>query len=188
MANLLHKFLGMFSLTEEYDDEDEDMDDDMFEDDEDEQPSFFKSKKITKSFDNDFEDEPKVEKKNNVLQYNKKTSKSSGMSVCIIKPTSFDDGKEIADTLLSGRAVILNLEDVDGDLAQRLIDFTAGACCAIDGRIKNVSNYIFVVTPSSVNISGDFQELLSSAASQSNSMSMMSTSTTMMNNQNRYRF
>ena len=32
------------------------------------------------------------------------------MEVCIIKPTSVEESREVTDTLLSGRAVILNLE------------------------------------------------------------------------------
>ena len=35
------------------------------------------------------------------------------MEVCVIKPTSVDDAREITETLLSGRTVILNLEGLD---------------------------------------------------------------------------
>lgn len=178
MANFLYKLLGMFSLTDDYDDEDEDFDEDDYEDDEEEEPSRFKSKKKEKSREKEYVPEPKPEKKSNVLPYSKKSSKSSGMAVCVIKPTSLEDGREISDTLLSGRAVILNLEDVDGDMAQRIIDFTSGACYSIGGNLQKVSTFIFVVTPSSVDIAGDFQDLISSATASNNSASM----------QNRYRF
>lgn len=181
MANFLYKLLGMFSLTDDYDDEDEDFDEDDYEDDEEEETSRFKSKKKEKVREREFAPEPRPEKKNNVLPYSKKSSKSSGMAVCVIKPTTLEDGREISDTLLSGRAVVLNLEDVDGDMAQRIIDFTSGACYSIGGNLQKISTYIFVVTPSSVDISGDFQDLVTSAAatsSTSNNMSM----------QNRYRF
>ena len=70
--------------------------------------------------------------------------KFNPMEVCVIKPTNVEDGREIAETLLSGRAVILNLEGLDMELAQRIIDFSGGACFAIDGKLKKVSNYNFI--------------------------------------------
>lgn len=201
MANFLYKLLGMFSLTDDYDDEDEDFDEDDYEDDdedEDEAPRFKRKQKEKASREKkEFEPEAKPEKRNNVLMYNRKTSKnSSSMAVCVIKPTTLEDGREISDTLLSGRAVVLNLEDVDGDMAQRIIDFTSGACYSIGGNLQKVSTFIFVVTPSSVDIAGDFQDLISTAAasSQRNSIGGQGTINSMgslnggMASQNGYRF
>jgi len=82
------------------------------------------------------------------------------MEVCVIKPANVEDAREITDTLLSGRAVILNLEGLHVDIAQRIIDFTSGSCYSINGNLQKVSSYIFIITPESVEISGDFQELL----------------------------
>lgn len=82
------------------------------------------------------------------------------MEVCVIKPTSIGDEREITDTLLSGRAVILNMEGIDYDIAQRIIDFASGSCYAMNGNLRKISNYIFIITPPTVDISGDFQELL----------------------------
>lgn len=88
--------------------------------------------------------------------------KNSRMEVCVIKPNNIEeDGREIAETLLSGRAVVLNLEGLDMNLAQRISDFTSGACYSIHGNLQRISNYIFIVTPRSIDVSGDFQELLS---------------------------
>ena len=50
------------------------------------------------------------------------------MEVCVIKPASMEDTREIADTLLAGCTVVLNLEGIDVDIAQRIIDFCCGAC------------------------------------------------------------
>ena len=90
----------------------------------------------------------------------KRGSTSSGMEVCVIKPSSFDDAREISETLLANHTVILNMEGVDLALAQRIIDFISGSCYAIDGNLQKVSNYIFIVTPSDVDISGDLQEIM----------------------------
>lgn len=86
---------------------------------------------------------------------------TSGMEVCVIKPTSVEDAREITETLLANRTVVLNLEGIDVDVAQRIIDFTSGSCYAISGNLQKISHYIFIITPSSVDISGDFQEILS---------------------------
>mgnify|MGYP000332089148 FL=1 len=75
--------------------------------------------------------------------------------------TSVDDAREITETLLSGRTVILNLEGLDLEVAQRIIDFTSGATFAISGNLQKISQYIFIITPASVDISGDFQEIFS---------------------------
>lgn len=85
----------------------------------------------------------------------------SGMEVCVIKPTTVEDAREITETLLANRTVVLNLEGLDVEIAQRIIDFTSGSCFAISGNLQKISNYIFIITPASVDISGDFQEILS---------------------------
>lgn len=85
----------------------------------------------------------------------------SGMEVCVIKPNSVEDAREITETLLANRTVVLNMEGLDVDVAQRIIDFTSGSCYAISGNLQKISHYIFIITPASVDISGDFQEILS---------------------------
>lgn len=78
--------------------------------------------------------------------------------VCMIRPTKLDDAREICETLLSGRAVVINMEGVHVDLSQRIIDFTSGACFAVQGNLQKISKYIFIVSPASIDLTGDFQE------------------------------
>ncbi len=84
----------------------------------------------------------------------------NGMEVCVIKPTSVDDAREITETLLSNRTVVLNMEGLDVDIAQRIIDFTSGSTYAIHGNLQKISHYIFIITPQSVDISGDFATIM----------------------------
>ena len=79
-------------------------------------------------------------------------------SVCIYKPDSTENSREIVDTLKENTTVLLNLEDTDDITAQRILDFTSGACYALDGKLQKISNYIFIVTPSSVEIQGNLRE------------------------------
>ena len=85
----------------------------------------------------------------------KRQYSESGMEVCIVKPTSVNDARDVTDLILQGSTVVLNLEGLDVDIAQRIIDFTSGSCYAVQGNVMKISHYIFVITPSSVDISGD---------------------------------
>lgn len=90
-----------------------------------------------------------------------KRTMGNGMEVCVVKPTTFEDAREITETLLSNRTVVLNLEGLDVEIAQRLIDFASGSCYAMRGNLQKISHYIFIITPASVDISGDFSDLIS---------------------------
>ena len=90
-----------------------------------------------------------------------KRAPGPGMEVCVIKPTSVDDAREITETLLNNQTVVLNLENLDVEIAQRIIDFASGSAYAISGNLQKISNYIFIITPACVDISGDFQEIVS---------------------------
>ena len=91
--------------------------------------------------------------------------KSGGntMEVCVIKPTSMEDTRDIADTLIAHCTVVLNLEGIDVEVAQRIIDFSSGSCYSIGGGLQKISSYIFILTPDNVEVSGDIQEILSGA-------------------------
>ena len=89
-----------------------------------------------------------------------KKNMSNGMEVCVIKPTGVDDSREIINTLLSNRTVLLNMEGLDVDIAQRILDYASGATYAIDGNLQKISHYIFIITPASVDVSGDFSTVL----------------------------
>ena len=69
----------------------------------------------------------------------------------------------IADTLIAHCTVVLNLEGIDVEVAQRIIDFSSGSCYSIGGGLQKISSYIFILTPDNVEVSGDIQEILSGA-------------------------
>jgi cell division inhibitor SepF len=71
-----------------------------------------------------------------------------------------DDSRDICDYLLDGKAVVLNMEGLHMEIAQRIIDFTSGAAYSMNGNLQKISNYIFIATPQSVELSGDFQNIL----------------------------
>ncbi|HIV35293.1 MAG TPA: cell division protein SepF [Candidatus Blautia intestinigallinarum] len=97
------------------------------------------------------------------MRNSKKYAQSQSMEVCVIKPSTMEDTREIADSLVDNSTVVLNLEGMDVELAQRIIDFTSGACYSLGGRLQKVSSYIFILTPYNVDITGDFQNILDGA-------------------------
>ena len=99
------------------------------------------------------------------MRSSKRGTQTPNMEVCVIKPSSMEDTREIADTLVDNSTVILNLEGIDMELAQRIIDFTCGATYSMDGNLQKISGSIFIATPSTVELSGDFRELLSNTPS-----------------------
>lgn len=133
-------------------------DEDEYLDEPDEEVNAGKSVKAAEPED---EGRKSVIPKTNIVR--KQKVSGNGMEVCVIKPTSMEDTREITDTLRSNRTVVLNMEGVDVSLAQRIIDYASGTCYAISGNLQKISNYIFIITPPSVEISGDFPELLSGA-------------------------
>lgn len=155
MGNLSDKFLKWLRL-------EPDMDDDY--------DDYYEEEEVVKK--------EKPKKENNYIESSKNTpakpkmavktgskvipmrSSKYGMEVCVIKPSSMDDAQEITDVLLSGRAVVLNLEGIHLEVAQRIIDFTIGSCYAMRGNLQKISSSIFIVTPESVDISGDIQDAI----------------------------
>lgn len=87
-------------------------------------------------------------------------SAARNLEVCIMKPSTFLDSQDICDMLLSGRAVVVNLEGFDPIEAQRIMDFISGCVYAINGRLHQISRYIFIFSPENIDISGDYLELL----------------------------
>lgn len=169
---VLDRFLDIMKLSDDDDYDDDDFFDDDY-DDYDEKParkSFFKREKNYDIEDEDDYDEYELPAKssrssrpgNNKVTPMRQPARRNNVSmeVCVIKPNSVEDAREITETLLSGRTVILNLEGLDLEIAQRIIDFTSGATFAISGNLQKISNYIFLVTPTNVDISGDLQDLL----------------------------
>ena len=96
------------------------------------------------------------------MRSSRKGSQAANMEVCVIRPTSMEDTREIADTLVDNSTVVLNLEGLDMELAQRIIDFTSGACYSLGGSLQKVSSYIFILGPYNVDITGDLQNILGS--------------------------
>ncbi len=166
---VMDRFLDLVKLNDTSIEDDYDYDDEY---EEEEQVAPPKVKQVIKPsvqepIDDGFdepEDKPLQKKLPKITPMRQKSARKGGgddMKVCVIKPTSVEDAREITETLLADRTVVLNLEKLDVGIAQRIIDFTSGSCFAISGNMQKISEAIFLITPASVDISGDFAEVLS---------------------------
>lgn len=78
-----------------------------------------------------------------------------------IVPTSFNMAKDVADAFKGGRAVAMDLGDADRDLARRLIDFASGLCYGLGGNMEKFAGSVYLVVPSTVEVSADERARLS---------------------------
>lgn len=78
--------------------------------------------------------------------------------VVVIQFQNFDDAKDAADHLKNKKPVVANLEKLDHDTTRRVVDFLSGAVYGVAGRIQNVSNRIFLITPNNVEVTGNYQD------------------------------
>lgn len=78
----------------------------------------------------------------------------SGMAeVVVIEPHSFEEMPQVIQTLKERRSVVLNLNVMDPEEAQRAVDFVAGGTYAIDGHQERIGESIFLFTPNCVKVS-----------------------------------
>lgn len=93
----------------------------------------------------------------------KKSNTGGTGDVFGIKPETMEDAKVITDTLLEGKTVVLNVEQLGTDTARRILDFAMGSTYALNGIMQQISNSIFIIVPDGVEISGAFQDLIGSS-------------------------
>ena len=123
------KFLDIMKLNDDgdYDDYDDEFYDDDF-DDFDEKPQrkggLFRRDKDIEEDDYDFPEERKSGRTSSKItpmrQPASRSARNMNMEVCVIKPSSVEDSRDITETLLDGRTVILNLEGLDLEIAGKM--------------------------------------------------------------------
>ena len=77
------------------------------------------------------------------------------MEVVVASPESFEEARVIAQSIKESKPVIINLEFIDHDIAQRMTDFLCGCCCAVNGNIQRIADKIFMIAPGNVDFAGD---------------------------------
>ncbi len=82
----------------------------------------------------------------------------SSMKMIVMRPRAYEEAQVICDEIKGGRAVVVNLEQVDFPLSQRIMDFLSGTAYSLEGHIERVTNAIFIVAPNNVEVTSATKE------------------------------
>lgn len=76
----------------------------------------------------------------------------SGSKVLVVEPEFFNDAPVICDNLKGNKTVVVNLENADYEDGRKIFDFLNGAVYALDGTIQKISENVFILAPSTVDV------------------------------------
>ncbi len=79
------------------------------------------------------------------------------IKMIVINPDSYDEARDICDYIRSKRPVVVNLENMDYEIAQRVMDFLSGSCYSLNGNIQRVAKNIFIIAPDNIDVTSDFK-------------------------------
>lgn len=109
-----------------------------------------------------FEEEPEVQEDSRSRRKQAKVigmpNSAAKMRMLVYQPCSYEEAESIIDNLKSRKPVIMNLDELDRELAQRIIDFIGGAVYSLGGDLKKIARNIFVVAPSNVDVMQNVDE------------------------------
>ena len=71
----------------------------------------------------------------------------------IVNPKDYKDATEIANLLMNGNTVLLNIESIAKEQAIRLLDYLSGAVHVAGGLMTKVSKTTIVIAPKNVDVS-----------------------------------
>ena len=77
----------------------------------------------------------------------------AGTHVVLFRPRGFNDVQVIADHLKHRRAVLVNLDGADRDLAHRITNFLSGTIYALNGEMHAITPSVLFFAPGGVNVS-----------------------------------
>jgi cell division inhibitor SepF len=97
--------------------------------------------------DDIYDDEPVVSPRVVPLS---QAGRRSGTEVSVFSPRGFQDVVEIGDALRNRQVVIVNLQNADRALLQRVVDFTSGVAYTIDGKVQKLAEAIYLIVPAGV--------------------------------------
>lgn len=75
--------------------------------------------------------------------------------VVVFEPRAFNESVTIVEALKERKTVILNLQLLDREQSQRIVDFLCGCTHALDGNQRKIGDFVFIFTPSNINLSQD---------------------------------
>lgn len=77
---------------------------------------------------------------------------ATGLKLVVTEPTGFEESPRLVDSLKAHKPVIINLENLETDVARKIFDFLSGATYALNGNVQKVANNIFIFAPENVDV------------------------------------
>ncbi|MBE6548203.1 MAG: cell division protein SepF [Ruminococcaceae bacterium] len=74
-------------------------------------------------------------------------------------PESCQDSRDIVDSLVAGRVVVINVADLDRENFFRLLDYVMGALQALGGDMKRYGKKVVVLYPAGVDMDTPLDEI-----------------------------
>ena len=74
---------------------------------------------------------------------------NGGVELKVIRPESYEEVRTVADNLIAGCTVVLNVEVLARPVITRMLDFLNGVTYCQDGEIRKVAPTTFIITPHS---------------------------------------
>jgi len=84
----------------------------------------------------------------------------NGPEVVIRHPVDVAEAAKICDFIRDGKMCVVDLTDMEREMAQRIADFLGGACYAVNGCIERISKDIFIIVPEGIRITCDVRDEL----------------------------
>jgi cell division inhibitor SepF len=98
----------------------------------------------------DDEDDPYEEEADGRVVPISQAGRRTGTEVSVYSPRAFQDVMEVANSLRNRQVVIVNLQNADRQLLQRVVDFTSGVAYTIDGKMQKLAEAIYLIVPAGV--------------------------------------
>lgn len=76
----------------------------------------------------------------------------SNIELKVVRPASYEEVSTVADHLIAGCTVVLNLELLERGAIIRMLDFLNGVTYTMDGEIKNVAQNTYIITPGGIDV------------------------------------
>lgn len=116
-------------------------------------PQESESRRVERRGTPTFNAEPNLRNNSNVVPFMPGTNSNNIAEVVVVEPHSFDEMPQVIQTLRERKSVVLNLNVMEPEEAQRAVDFVAGGTYAIDGHQERIGESIFLFTPNCVKVS-----------------------------------
>lgn len=77
---------------------------------------------------------------------------SGKLPAYVLKPKSYDDVQTVVRRVRTNQPVVLSFKNLNIDVAKRILDFSFGLACGVDGSVEELGDRVFVVLPQGVQL------------------------------------